>query len=224
MKVSIIIPTYNEAGTIARVIRKIAAVRIDGWEKEIIVVDDGSIDSTRGEIASIRDVPINLLSHGRNLGKGRAIQTGLAEATGAYTLIQDADLEYSPDEYGKLLAAARPDITVYGVRDYTKGYPLYRLGAYVLTSIMNVLFNAKLTDSYTCYKLIPTGIFKSLGCTADGFDIEAEITAKLLSRRIPIFEVPIRYEPRPFSAGKKIRGLDAWKGLFTLLRVWYNKN
>ena len=220
MKLSIIIPCYNEALTIKEVLQNVENADIGQYEKEIIVVDDGSTDNTK-EILKDNNIPAILVYHDKNYGKGRAIYSGLEKATGNYVIIQDADLEYNPIEYKKLLEKISENIPViYGMRSYKQGYIHYRIGAYLVTLTMNILYGTKIHDSYTCYKLIKTDLFKSLNLQSDGFEIEAEITAKLLNKKINIFEVPIEYHPRKFSDGKKIRAVDALKGLFKIFSIW----
>ncbi len=233
MKLSIIIPAYNESRTILETITRCQNVSLSSlvavWEREIIIVDDGSTDATKYLLQSLPP-SIKIITHDKNYGKGKAIQTGIAYATGDWSIIQDADLEYNPNQFEKLLEKISTNTqnfkpvemyVVYGARAYTKGYIIYRIGAFVLTSFLNILYQSNIRDSYTCYKLIPTSLFQSLHLTSLGFEIEAEITAKLLRQRIYIFEVPIEYYPRKFLDGKKIRGRDAWKGLWTIWCEWY---
>ena len=165
---------------------------------------------------------IKLLRHKKNLGKGAAVINGLKKVSSDYLLIQDADLEYNPDEYIKLVSKVSADTVVYGsrmIKKNTHAYERTYIGNLVLTYICNFLFGTKLTDSYTCYKLLPTKIAKKLNLKSQGFELEAEITAKLAKKKINIFEVPISYSPRKYEEGKKIKALDALKGVFTLLRI-----
>lgn len=215
MKLTIIIPAYNEAATIEGVLEKVAAAPTDGWQKEILIIDDGSEQPVK-----IKNFPI--MRHEKNLGKGAAIKTGLKNAVGDYVLIQDADLEYNPNDYQNLLSAlSEKTPVVYGSRNMgntNRGYPHYVLGAKILTGFTNLLFGSKLTDVYTCYKLIPTSLMKSLNIQSDGFEMEAEITSKILKRGIAIKEIPISYNPRKFKEGKKIRFKDGLVGLWTILK------
>jgi len=219
MKITVLIPTYNEEKTIAGVLHAVFHADTLGNEIEVIVIDDGSTDRTQEALKAIRQ-PLTLLRHERNLGKGKAIRTGLAAATGDYILIQDADFEYSPKEYPKLIAAVAGNNAVYGRRSYRQGYIRYRIGAYLLTLVTCILFRKKLHDIYTCYKLLPKKMMDKLSCSSDGFEIEAEVTGKLIRMKVPITEVPIVYHPRSFSQGKKIRAKDAWKGFLVLFRLW----
>jgi glycosyltransferase involved in cell wall biosynthesis len=220
---------YNEARTVAEVLRRVHGVPLSlGYEKEIIVVDDGSTDDTPFIVESVaREISLRLFTHECNRGKGVAIRTALAEARGEVVLIQDADLEYDPREYGILLAALSAETAaVYGARG-TKRYPKrgfhFVLGARFLTGLVNFLFGVHLTDSYTGYKLFRTEVLRSLALSATGFEFEAEVTCKLLAGGARIVEVPLaHYMPRSVAEGKKIGWRDAWRGFLTILWVWYN--
>ncbi len=208
MKLSIIIPVYNEERTIQEALQKVAAENIAPWEKEMIIVDDGSRDNSRSLIlAFIKESPdrghCQVLVHERNRGKGAALRTGIAAATGDAIIVQDADLEYDPADFPRLLAKLEdPTVdAVYGSRNLSperRGYPHYVLGVAILTAFANLLYRAKLTDTYTCHKLIRAPIVRSLGTESNGFEWEAEITAKLLRHGHRIVEIPIRYFPRTF--------------------------
>ncbi len=192
-------------------------------DAQIIYVNDGSKDASE-EILRKNARPTDIVLNKENGGKGSAIRLGLEHATGTYTVIQDADLEYDPREIARLLqeAAAHPGSAVFGSRFLQKNptrYSRFLLGNKFVTTWLNLLFNAKLTDSYTCYKLLPTDVFKSLQLTARGFELEAEISAKCLRRAIPIREVPISYMPRSIEEGKKINARDALKALTTMWRL-----
>ncbi len=213
-KLSIIVPAYNEGRTVNQIMDVLKTTCADA---QIIYVDDGSKDDTLA-ILRANAGPQDLVLTKPNGGKGSAIREGLAKATGAYTVIQDADLEYDPSEIAMLLreAEAHPGAAIYGSRFLRPNPMLYRrflLGNKAVTAVLNILFFAHLTDSYTCYKLLPTDIFRSLNLTSRGFELEAEISSKCLKRGIPIREVPISYKPRTLEEGKKIRFSDAWKGV-----------
>lgn len=216
MKISVLIPVFNEAGSVAELIRRVSEVAVD---KEIIVVDDASTDDTRSQLAALHVPGLRVLSHPVNRGKGAAVRTALAAAEGDAVVIQDADLEYFPEDYPALLApiAAGLADAVYGVRDLSTQPRMRRLGNRLLTGATNVLFGADLHDMETCYKMMSIGAVRSLELTANRFDIEPEITAKLLKGGFRIGEVPIRYEPR------RIRKLNPWRdgpaALLTLVRL-----
>jgi glycosyltransferase involved in cell wall biosynthesis len=230
MKLSIIIPAHNEQATVAEVIKKVADADIGNWEKEILAVDDGSSDKTAeilkasGSFFSGRRETVCVIYHQKNLGKGAAIKSALAKATGDYVLIQDADLEYDPKDIFNLLSPVNnggQKMAVFGDRGI-KRYPErgfhYIIGAKLLTWAFNILNGAWLRDLYTGYKLIPADIFKSLGIKSTGFEFEAEVACKLLKKGIKILEVPIaNYRPRSRQQGKHIRFKDAALGLLTII-------
>ena len=222
MKLSIVIPVYNEIETLEKLLDKVRAVDI---EKEIILVDDGSTDGSREILKRLQteDPSLKVVLHSRNQGKGVSLRTGFKEATGDYIIIQDADLEYDPQDYFKLL---RPVLeggaeVVYGSRfkgvykDFTT---LHFWGNKFLTLITNLLYGVKLTDMETCYKLIPAELVKSFQIKSDRFNFEPEITAKILKSGRKILEVPISYAGRSFSEGKKITWRDGLSALWYLLK------
>ncbi len=223
MKLSIIIPVFNEEKTVAEVIMRAQDQDLDKWEKEIIVVDDGSTDQTPEKIKPFAG-QIKLLKHSVNRGKGAAIQAGLKVATGDAVVIQDADLEYSPSDWPSLLIELdNPKVmAVYGSRNINpkrSGYFHCVLGVWFLTGLINLLFKARLTDIYTCYKLFRSSLIKELNLSSSGFEFEAEVTAKILKKGLLIKEAPINYYPRKFKEGKKIRFLDGLIGIWTIIKI-----
>lgn len=229
MKLSIIIPVYNEEKTIAEVIKKLIFVKLP-IEKEIIIVDDGSFDVTASEIKNLkssRGHPIKnlkVITHKKNLGKGAAVRSGIKAATGDYILIQDADLEYNPEEIPKLLSPIFSTLTtptaVYGSRFKNNKAvipPLYLLGNKFLTLLTNLLYGKKLTDMETGYKLLPASFIKKAHLSGNRFEIEPEITVKLIKNKISILEVPISYKGRTHLAGKKLTFKDAFSAIRTLI-------
>jgi glycosyltransferase involved in cell wall biosynthesis len=219
MRLSVLIPAYNEEETIAEVIRRVSEVDLD---KEIIVVDDCSTDRTREILLSIKQQDLVALSHDRNRGKGAAIRTAMAAATGDAVVIQDADLEYDPQDFHKLVEPLRNGQAkvVYGVRSLNEQKWHMRLGNRVLTKIANLLYGSDLQDMETCYKLMAKEIVDAMDLRSDGFAIEAEITAKILKDGHRIRQVPIWYSPR---TEKKLTPLDGLPTLWALLRLRFAK-
>ena len=226
MKLSIIIPVYNEAQTIGEVVERVRAVDIGAIDKEIIIANDGSVDGTRQAIDSSRwasDPRIRIHHSPINVGKGGAVRIGLKYASGDVILIQDADLELDPQEYGGLLApilAGRTDV-VYGSRflSPTAHIPFrVRFGNRLLTWLTNVLFRARLTDMETAYKVFRREALVGVRLRCVGFDFEPELTAKLLRAGRTIVEVPVRYNPRRVDEGKKIRWTDGVDAVYALLK------
>lgn len=192
-------------------------------DAQIIYIDDGSKDDSL-RILREHARPQDLVLTKSNGGKGSAIVMGLQHAEGIYTIIQDADLEYHPRQIPLLLTQAKclGHCAVFGSRFLTKNPNLYRrylLGNKAVTLCLNILFGSHLTDSYTCYKLLPTDVFRSLNLQSRGFELEAEVCAKCLRKGIPIHEIPIVYRPRTIEEGKKINWKDAVKGVMMMLRV-----
>lgn len=225
-KLSIIVPVYNEKNNLEKLLKKVELVDIS-LEKEIIIVDDFSIDGTREIIKKLSN-KYKIYLHEQNLGKGAAIKSGLKLVTGDYVIIQDADLEYNPEDYKKLIAElSNAYQVVYGSRNLTDNPRFkksYYYGGKLVTLITNLLFGSNLTDVNTCYKLIKTDILKSLNLEQNGFSFCEEATAKILKKGIKIKEVPINYYPRKFSEGKKIRLKDGIKAILTLLRYKFLYN
>jgi len=219
MKLSILMPVYNEEKTLFDIIRKVKSINI---EKELIIVDDGSNDKTKQILDSVECNSIKIVRHACNRGKGAAIRTALDFVNGDVVIIQDADLEYEPDDYIKLIEPIRTNIAdiVYGSRFLAKKKVTTTFHFFVnrfLTLITNLLFNSSLTDMETCYKVFKTKIIKELNLESNGFEIEAELTSKVLKRGYKIYEVPISYRSRSYHEGKKI----AWRdGIKTLLAIF----
>ncbi len=222
-KLTVLVPVFNEQRTLADVMRRLSAALP---ECEIIYINDGSKDRSEA-ILQAKKRPHDIIISQKNGGKGSAIRAGLARATGAFCVIQDADMEYEPREILTLLTEAEthPGTIVFGSRFLQPNpnvYPLYLLGNKTLTMILNILFFGRLTDSYTCYKLFPTDVMRSLPLSARGFELEAELSAWPLKRGIVIRECPITYKPRTFEEGKKINWRDAVKGILTMLRIRFS--
>ena len=219
---SVLIPVYNEERTLERLLD---AVEERAEVSELVIVDDGSTDRTP-EILSGRGfkVPVQVIRHERNRGKGAALRTAIAAATGDVALVQDADLEYDPAEFPLLLAPierGRAEV-VYGSRSFAahSAYSFwFVIGNKLVTLWTNVLFNSYLSDMETCYKLMPLSVWRSLDLRSDGFDIEPEITAKLLRSGRRIYEVPISYAARGRVEGKKLTWRDGVMALWTLSRI-----
>ncbi|MGD9611280.1 MAG: glycosyltransferase family 2 protein [Kiritimatiellia bacterium] len=222
MKLSIVIPVYNEAATISQIADMVRSVEV-GMEKEILLVDDGSRDGTREVLRKMgEDNPdLKILFHEANQGKGAALRTGFAVATGDVVLIQDADLEYDPKEYPRLLAPiveGHADV-VYGSRFLGGGahrvvFYWHYLGNRLLTTLSNMTTNLNLTDMEVCYKAFKREVIQGIPLKENRFGFEVEITAKIARRKLKIYEVPISYYGRDYSEGKKI----GWKDGFSALR------
>jgi glycosyltransferase involved in cell wall biosynthesis len=227
-KVSIIVPVYNEKKTLETILERVSAASTLDYEKEIIIVDDFSTDGSRELLIELKKkYTFRLEFHERNFGKGRALRTGFAVATGDIVLIQDADLEYDPANWVDLLVEFKKPQTqvVYGSRNIhpkRRGYSHCILGVKILTTAINWLYGAKLTDSYTCYKCFRKVCLDGLRLESDGFEIEAELTTKFLKKGYFIKEVAINYNPRKFAEGKKIGWRDGLNGLWVILRNRFN--
>jgi len=218
MKLAVIIPVYNEVRTIAEIIKRVKAVPI---EKEIIVVDDGSTDGTEEIIKQIPE--LKFIQHRINQGKGAAVRTGLDLATAEIVIIQDADLEYDPNDYLKLIRPIDNGLSqvVYGSRNLSgnrSSKKIYKWGGIFLSYLANILYNIKITDEATCYKMIKTEVLRSLELKCERFEFCPEVTAKLGKRKFKIIEVPIFYNPRLHSVGKKIRLKDGLAAIWTLVK------
>lgn len=222
-KLSIIIPVYNESATIQTLLTRVWNESVVGWKKEIIVVDDGSTDGTR-DILKPWERKVTILYKKQNKGKGSAVTTGLASATGDIVLIQDADLEYSPSDYKVLLAPFdNPRINVvYGSRflgPHLSTMIVYELGNKFVTMVTNILYNTNITDMETGYKVFRRNVLDGITIRAKRFDFEPEFTAKVLSAGHQILEVPISYYGRKFSEGKKLTWKDGVAALWTLIKL-----
>ncbi|MFA5140975.1 MAG: glycosyltransferase family 2 protein [Elusimicrobiota bacterium] len=221
---TVIVPAYNEARTLGPLIERLLTVRFP-LRLEVIVVDDGSTDGTAKEAARLSRPGLKVLRHETNRGKGAAIRTGLDAASGDLVLIQDADLEYEPEDILSLLKPALEQgaPVVYGSRilrrENRASYWRYYWGGRFISLWTNLLFGSRITDEPTCYKLFDARLLKGLGLRCTGFEFCPEATGKLLRGGVPILEVPIRYTPRTIAEGKKIRWLDGVIALWTLLKI-----
>jgi glycosyltransferase involved in cell wall biosynthesis len=223
MKLSIVVPVFNERPTIAEIIRRVRGVDV-GMDKEIIVVDDGSTDGTREILQALALPELKVVLQERNLGKGAALRTGFAAAGGDIILVQDADLEYDPQEYPRLLEPildGRADV-VYGSRflggPHRVLYFWHYVGNRFLTTFSNMLSNLNLTDMETCYKVVRREVLGKIKLKSSHFGFEPEITMKLAKLRCRIYEVPISYSGRDYAEGKKIGWKDGLAALFHLIR------
>ena len=230
MKLSVIIPVYNEEKTIEELLRKVDAVKIPGVEKEVILVDDCSKDGTQGVLKKLES-RYKIIYHEANKGKGSAVRSGLAASTGDVIIIQDADLEYDPNDYGKLLKPIIDGETevVYGSRFMSpKGklkendhftYILHSVGNNILTALTNVLYGASLTDMETCYKVFTRKVLEDIQpLKAKRFDLEPELTGKILKKKHKIKEVPVNYYSRDYHEGKKITWKDGIKASYYIIK------
>jgi len=217
----VIVPVYNEEKTLRQIIELVKAVPLD---KEIVIVDDGSTDGTRDILKTLSGEVDQILYHEVNKGKGAAIRTGIQAATGEYILIQDADLEYDPEDYLKLLRPIQKGwaTVVYGSRftgEHRNMLFYHWIGNRFLTLITNILYNSTLSDMETCYKIIKADLLKGMKLRCDRFGFEPEVTSKILKQGIRIYEVPISYAGREFDEGKKIHWYDGINALAIL--IWY---
>jgi len=217
-QLSVIVPAYNEAQTIRQILEKINSVDID---KEIIAIDNGSTDETGKILRSIKMNNLKVIHHCSNRGKGAAVLTGMVNATGELVIIQDADLEYDPKDYPRLIGpilSGKADM-VLGARflQGQQGLFVHRLGNRFLTRFLNFLFHCRLNDYATCYKVARKNTFAMLNLKTTGFDIDVEIVCNALKKKLSIFEVPVSYYPRTYRQGKKIRWRD---GIWTILSMF----
>jgi glycosyltransferase involved in cell wall biosynthesis len=221
-KLSVIVPVFNERNTVAEIVRRMRSVDLP-VDREIVVVDDGSDDGTRDVLTQLADSTVHIVKHGVNRGKGAAIRTGLENSTGDVVLVQDADLEYDPEDWPKLLAPilkGRARV-VYGSRftgERRNMLFLHWVGNRFLSLVTNVLYNSTLSDMETCYKLFQRDVLDGVQLRANRFEFEPEFTAKVLRRGIRIYEVPISYAGREPHEGKKITWRDGVSALWTLVK------
>ncbi|MFH1277765.1 MAG: glycosyltransferase family 2 protein [Candidatus Eisenbacteria bacterium] len=224
MLLSVIVPVYNEVRTIEEILERIRAVAVD---KEIVIVDDFSTDGTRNILREIEKAPdVRVFYHDRNRGKGAAIRTAIPHVEGDITIVQDADLEYNPAEYPRLIRPildGRADV-VYGSRFKGEEVRVHLYWHYVgnklLTTVSNMFTNLNLTDMETCYKAFKSEVLKSIPLEANRFGFEPEITAKIARRRCRVYEIPISYAGRDYEEGKKIGWKDALAAFYFIVRYW----
>ena len=227
MKLSILMPVFNEEARVATGVKQ--ALDVDyPCETELVIVDDGSRDGTGDILAGLDDPRVHVLTHPRNRGKGAAIRTAAAAATGEYMVILDADLEYDPQDLPVLIGPVldgRADV-VFGNRTFGahSAYSFwYVMGNKAVTTVANVLFNCYLADLETCFKLMPLALFRSLDIRSPGFGLEAEVTAKLLALGVRPYEVPISYRARSRAEGKKLTWRDGVEAVWILGRIRFGR-
>lgn len=230
VKLSVLMPAYNEKGTIEEIIKRVQAVKLGKVKLEIVIVDDGSKDGTREILTKLskKHKNMKIIFHEKNGGKGRAVRTAIENMTGDIAIIQDADLEYDPNDYVKLI---RPIIdgkakVVYGSRFLggrdPKKHKTYLVANYYATRLLsimaNILYNAKITDEATCYKVFDARVLKSIPLKCEKFEFCPEVTAKVRKRGYKILELPINYCPRSVEEGKKINWKDGVEAVWTLIK------
>jgi len=225
---TVLIPVYNERATVAEIIRRIRAVEIP-LTLQVILVDDGSSDGTDKVLTAIGDSTVRVMTHGRNQGKGAAVRTGLETARGDLIIIQDADLEYDPADWPRLLSPILRGKAkvVYGSRftgERKNMLPLHWFGNRMLSLVTNILYSSTLSDMETCYKLFDAEVLKGITLVSDRFEFEPEITAKVMRRGFRIYEVPISYAGREANEGKKITWRDGFGAMAALIRFRFTKD
>jgi len=222
MKISVIIPVFNEENTIIELIKRVRDIDID---KEIIIVDDHSTDKTRDILRNLKEDNVKIFFHDKNTGKGGALRTGLSQAKGDIVIIQDADLEYDPVEYPRLIEPILKGYAdvVYGSR-LSGGRPQrvymfwHKVGNNFLSLLTNILYNTTLTDMETGYKVFKREILRDICIKSNDFTVEPEITAKILKKRCRVYEIPISYYGRDYSEGKKIRWWHGISAVWALIK------
>ena len=226
MKLSVIIPVYNEKNFISEILKRVEQVPVD---KEIIVIDDGSTDGTKEILEKLQMSNVTVLYNSVNHGKGYSIRKGLEHVAGDIVIIQDADLEYDPDDYQKLIApiiSGQAEV-VYGSRRLEptykeKFYNVFFWGGWLLSRLTNLLYGTSITDEPCCYKVFKTEVIKNIPLVCERFEFCPEVTAKLLRRGYKIHEVPVSYNPRKIKDGKKISCLDGLEAIITLFKYrWW---
>jgi glycosyltransferase involved in cell wall biosynthesis len=225
---SVIMPVYNERATVAEIIRRVRAVTLP-VTVDLVVVDDGSTDGTDKVLAALEDSTVSVFRHEQNQGKGAAIRTGLANAKGDLVIIQDADLEYDPDDWSTMLnpMLKGKSQVVYGSRftgERKNMLLLHWIGNRFLSLATNILYSSTLSDMETCYKLFDRRVLEGITVRSNRFDFEPEITAKVLRRGYRIYEVPISYAGREISEGKKITWRDGFGALRALVRFRFSRD
>lgn len=233
MKLSIIIPVFNEEKTMSQILDRVHELKIKDVEKQVIIVDDGSTDKTSRKIYNFieKHPNVSIINHSINQGKGAAVRTGIKNATGDYIVIQDADLEYNPQDIKKLVKPVQNKMAdvVYGTRlkrmpnfskdERTPRFLLHYIGNKCLSLLTSILYGQWITDMETCYKLFPTSAVKNIYLNAKGFEFEPEITAKLFKKGYKILEIPIATSPRGYNEGKKLSTFkDGFIALWSLLK------
>lgn len=223
VKLSIIIPVYNESKTVSTIIEKVKSVDLGEIKKEIIAIDDFSTDGTKSILEKVDGIKV--LRHDKNRGKGSAIRTGIEHATGDVIIIQDADLEYDPEEFPVVLKPILEDSAevVYGSRflqktNHKPRYLVNYLGLKFLAFLVSALYGQKVTDVETCYKAFKSDVIKGINLKAERFDFEPEVTAKLIKKGHSIVEVPVSYRGRSYEDGKKIRWRDGINAIYCLVK------
>jgi dolichol-phosphate mannosyltransferase len=225
--VSILIPVYNEGKTIETLLQKVLALQMDRWEKQIIVINDGSTDETPNILAKYKK-DIILITHTKNSGMGKALQSGFTKAIGDIILFQDADLEYDPSDIPQILTKYRNSLTqvVYGSRyanGFTHRYRSYYAGAKLLTTMVNLFYRTHLTDICTGYKSFRYELLPIISKRYSGFEFNMELTLSFVSNNIPISEVPISYNPRSFTEGKKISLFVGFRNIWIIIASWVSR-